>query len=62
MFKQKELIEGCNQVFPRSNNWALGMCVETRRDHKKQRELYKTSDHLSALPSSTSDSDLLGVD
>ena len=61
MFTQTELIEGCNQAFPRSTNWALGMHVETRRDHKKQRELYNITDHLSDPPSSTSDSDVLGV-
>ena len=35
MFNQTELIEGWDQVFPRSTNWALEMHVETRMDYKK---------------------------
>ena len=62
VFKQIQLIEGCNQSFLCSINWALGMHIENRRDHKTQRELYETSDHLSEPPSSTNDSDQLGVD
>ena len=37
------------------------MHVESRRDDRKQRDVYNTTDHLSAPPSSISDSDLLGV-
>ena len=37
------------------------MGVEARRYHKKQREIYKITNHLSVPPSSTSDSDLLGA-
>ena len=55
IFKQTKLIEGCNTNFARCSDWDLATYIETKRPYsRKNLNIRKISDHLSAKPAANS--------